>query len=283
MENKKGILYLIPSPIGNLKEFSPRQIETLNSVDYVFCEDTRNTLKLLTLFNIKKNLISCHEHNEKEMSKKAIDLLNNNKNIAYLSDAGYPGISDPGEILVKECVKNKIKIVPLSGSTASLNALVASALSTSHFLFYGFLPSKTSEKEKEINNLKYFPYTIIFYEAPHRINETINLLYSILGDRKLTIAREISKIHEEFIYSSLKEESQNNKEYKGELVLILEGNLNDDQKMKDEEIIEKYNELIKLNINKKDIILILTNLYKLNKNYLKKCLKYFNKIGFINF
>ena len=201
MENK-GILYLVPSPIGNLSDISKRIIDTLNSVDYIFCEDTRNTQKLLNLLNIKKTTISCHEHNEKEMSFKLISYLSEGKNIAYMSDAGYPAISDPGEILVKEVSKNNFKIIPLSGPTASLTALIASSLPTSHFLFYGFLSSKHSERIKEINELKSFPYTIIFYEAPHRINETLDDLYNTLGDRKITIARELSKEKKAVILSS---------------------------------------------------------------------------------
>lgn len=269
MENK-GILYLVPSPIGNLSDISKRIIDTLNSVDYIFCEDTRNTQKLLNLLNIKKTTISCHEHNEKEMSFKLISYLSEGKNIAYMSDAGYPAISDPGEILVKEVSKNNFKIIPLSGPTASLTALIASSLPTSHFLFYGFLSSKRSERIKEINKLKSFPYTIIFYEAPHRINETLDDLYNTLGDRKITIARELSKIHEEFIYTSLKEITSLNKEFKGELVLVLEGNnlSNEDNDLIN--IKDKYNELIKNNISKKDAITSLSLIYKINKNILKK-------------
>lgn len=269
MENK-GILYLVPSPIGNLSDISKRIIDTLNSVDYIFCEDTRNTQKLLNLLNIKKTTISCHEHNEKEMSFKLISYLSEGKNIAYMSDAGYPAISDPGEILVKEVSKNNFKIIPLSGPTASLTALIASSLPTSHFLFYGFLSSKHSERIKEINELKPFPYTIIFYEAPHRINETLDDLYNTLGDRKITIARELSKIHEEFIYTSLKEITSLNKEFKGELVLVLEGNTlsNEDNDLIN--IKDKYNELIKNNISKKDAITSLSLICKINKNILKK-------------
>ncbi len=270
MNQNKGILYLVPSPIGNLNDISKRIIDTLNSVDCIFCEDTRNTQKLLNLLNIKKNTISCHEHNEKEMSFKLISLLNEGKDIAYMSDAGYPAISDPGEILVKEVSKNNIKIVPLSGPTASLTALIASSLDTSHFLFYGFLNSKHSERIKEIKEIKDFPYTIIFYEAPHRINETLLDLYELLGDRKITIARELSKIHEEFIYTSLKEITSLNKEFKGELVLVLEGNTIKKDNYDLSLIIEKYNELIKNNISKKDAIISLSIIYKINKNILKK-------------
>ena len=270
MNQNKGILYLVPSPIGNLNDISKRIIDTLNSVDYIFCEDTRNTQKLLNLLNIKKTTISCHEHNEKEMSFKLISFINEGKNIAYMSDAGYPAISDPGEILVKEASKNNIKVVPLSGPTASLTALIASSLDTSHFLFYGFLKSKHSERLKEIENLKTFPHTIILYEAPHRINDTLKDLYEVLGDRKITIARELSKIHEEFIYTSLKEITSLNKEYKGELVLVLEGNSLSKEENDLSIIKDKYNELIKNNVSKKDAIISLSIIYKINKNFFKK-------------
>ena len=139
MNQNNGILYLIPSPIGNLSDMSKRSIEVLNMVDLIYCEDTRNTQKLLNLLNIKKKTISCHEHNEKEMSFKLISLLKEGHNIAYMSDAGYPAISDPGEILVKKAIENNIKIVPLPGPNAGLTALIASGLDISHFYFYGFL------------------------------------------------------------------------------------------------------------------------------------------------
>ncbi len=271
MNQNNGILYLIPSPIGNLSDMSKRSIEVLNMVDLIYCEDTRNTQKLLNLLNIKKKTISCHEHNEKEMSFKLISLLKEGHNIAYMSDAGYPAISDPGEILVNEVIKSNLKAVPLSGPTASLTALIASSLPTSHFLFYGFLSSKRNDRKKEINELKNFPYTIIFYEAPHRINETLIDLYEILGNRKITIAREISKIHEEFIYTNLKEISSLNKEFKGELVLILEGKeMKNNEENNIEEALEKYNELIKNGVNKKDALLCISLIYNINKNLIKK-------------
>lgn len=270
MENK-GVLYLIPSPIGNLGDMSKRSLEILNSIDYIFCEDTRNTGKLLNLLNIKKQLISCHEHNEKEMSLKLISFLNEGKNIGYMSDAGYPGISDPGEILVKEITKLGFKVIPLSGPTASLTALVASGIDTSHFLFYGFFDSKESSRKKEIEEIKNLPYTLIVYEAPHRIYDTLKNLYEILGDRKITIAREISKLHEEFIYTSLKEINENKKELIGEIVLIIEGKeIKDVISLTNEEIISKYNELIENNVNKKEAITSLSIIYKINKNLIKK-------------
>lgn len=267
----KGILFLIPSPLGNLNDVSKRVIETISLVDEIYCEDTRNTKKLLNLLSLNKKLYSCHEHNEKETSFLIINKLNNGLNIGYLSDAGNPGISDPGEILVKECIKNNIKVIPILGGSAFLSALIASSLDTDHFLFYGFLPSKKNERIKEIKNLSSFPYTICFYESPFRINETILDLYETLGNRKITIARELTKIHEEFIYTTLKEYLSENKELKGEIVLLLEGN-KQTKEIDEKEIIDKYKSLLSLGLSKKDAIISLASILNLNKNYLKKLL-----------
>lgn len=276
VQNKSGTFYLVPTPIGNIKEVSPRIYETLNMVLYIFCEDTRNTNKLLGLMGInnKKQLLSCHKFNEKEVSSKVINLLKEGNDVAYVSDAGYPGISDPGSILVKEIIKEDIKIIPLSGPSASLSSLVASGMDTDHFIFYGFFSSNKSNREKEIYSIMNLPYTIILYEAPHRVNETIDDLYKIVGNRKLTIVRELTKLHEEFIYTSLKEASENHKEYKGELVLVLEGNkiekTNDSIDINS--IIFKYNELIKNGINNKDAITALSVIYEIKKNKIKEIL-----------
>ena len=207
------------------------------------------------------------------MSSKAIELLENGENIAYMSDAGYPAISDPGSILVKECIKNNLKVTPISGPNAFINALVGSNLDTSHFIFYGFLNSKSSERKKELESLKEFPFTIIFYEAPHRINETLKDIYEIFDNRNITIARELTKLNEEFIYSTLEELASNPKEYKGELVLVVEGKINKKEtKLEEETIKTKYNELLKYNFSSKDAINILSIIYKVNKNSLKKIL-----------
>ena len=265
----EGRLYLIPSPIGNLEDVSPRVRNVLNECDLIACEDTRNTSKLLSLLGISKPTFSCHEHNEKEASSKLIEMIKNGKIIGYLSDAGYPGISDPGEILSKECIKNNIKVTPLSGPSAFINALVASSQDTTHFMFYGFLDSKSSQRKKELKEIKDFKNTIIFYEAPHRINDTLKDLYEVLGNRNITIAREISKIYEEFIYSSLKELTESPRDYKGELVLVIEGNTSKEE-IDEKEIKDLFNELIKSGLNKKDAINALSILKNINKNYLKK-------------
>ena len=265
-------LYLVPSPIGNLNEISPRIKETLLSVDFIACEDTRNTQKLLSLIGISKPCISCHEHNEQKESEIIVKKILNGQDCAYLSDAGFPCISDPGFLLVKECIKSNINIIPLSGPNAALLALIASGLDTDHFLFYGFLNPKISKKETEIEKLSSFPYTIILYESPHRINETIISLYKVLGNRKLVIARELTKKFEEFIRSDLKTLSSSNQEYKGELVLVLEGykEIEKGNVSLDKNVLEKAKKLESLNYSKKEIASILSTLYELNKNQIYK-------------
>lgn len=265
-------LYLVPSPIGNLNEISPRIKETLLSVDFIACEDTRNTQKLLSLIGISKACISCHEHNEQKESEIIVKKILNGQDCAYLSDAGFPCISDPGFLLVKECIKSNINIIPLSGPNAALLALIASGLDTDHFLFYGFLNPKISKKETEIEKLSSFPFTIIFYESPHRINETIISLYKVLGNRKLVIARELTKKFEEFIRSDLKTLSSSNQEYKGELVLVLEGykEIEKGNVSLDKSVLEKAKKLESLNYSKKEIASILSTLYELNKNQIYK-------------
>lgn len=265
-------LYLVPSPIGNLNEISPRVKETLLSVDFIACEDTRNTQKLLSLIGISKACISCHEHNEQKESEIIVKKILNGQDCAYLSDAGFPCISDPGFLLVKECIKSNINIIPLSGPNAALLALIASGLDTDHFLFYGFLNPKISKKETEIEKLSSFPFTIILYESPHRINETIISLYKVLGNRKLVIARELTKKFEEFIRSDLKTLSSSNQEYKGELVLVLEGykEIEKGNVSLDKSVLEKAKKLESLNYSKKEIASILSTLYELNKNQIYK-------------
>lgn len=265
-------LYLVPSPIGNLNEISPRIKETLLSVDFIACEDTRNTQKLLSLIGISKACISCHEHNEQKESEIIVKKILNGQDCAYLSDAGFPCISDPGFLLVKECIKSNINIIPLSGPNAALLALIASGLDTDHFLFYGFLNPKISKKETEIEKLSSFPFTVILYESPHRINETIISLYKVLGNRKLVIARELTKKFEEFIRSDLKTLSSSNQEYKGELVLVLEGykEIEKGNVSLDKSVLEKAKKLESLNYSKKEIASILSTLYELNKNQIYK-------------
>ena len=265
----KGSLYLIPAPIGNLSDVSPRVMETLNRVDFLACEDTRKTLKLLQLLNVKKVCLSCHEHNEMVASEKIINRILDGESAGYISDAGYPCISDPGFILASKAIENGITIIPLSGANAALNALVASGINPNHFLFYGFLPVKEGDMIKELNLLREFPYTIIFYESPHRINKTLKTLHQVLGNRKVTLAREISKLHEEFIYSDLSELAHLEKEIIGEIVLVVEGNIASKVEITDEEIIAHVSALTKNGLTKKDAIASTSLLLNINKNRIK--------------
>lgn len=267
------LLYLIASPIGNLKEFTPRALEVISDVDYVAAEDTRNTASLLNHFEIHKPLISLHEHNETKNSELVISKLKQGKKVVYLSDAGYPGISDPGNILVKLCLSNNINVSTISGSSAFINALVASGLSSSHFYFYGFLSSKDSEAKQELENLKTFDNTLIFYEAPHRINRTLNLLLEVLGNREITLARELTKLNEEYIRGTIEELSKiDETTIKGEIVLIVEGNKI--QNEIDESLLKKHLDyLLSKSISKKDAVEILASLLKVNKNSVYKLIK----------
>src|SRR5574344_148088 len=275
-----GNLYLIPSPIGNMKDVSPRVQETLLLCDYIACEDTRNTLKLLNILGIRKKCVSCHEHNELKISPSIIEDLKNGKNIGYLSDAGYPCISDPGHLLAKEAINNNITVVPLSGASAFLNALVGSGIDPSKFLFYGFLNSKSEDRKKELNNLKEVPFTVVFYESPHRIDKTLEDIYEVFGNRKITIARELTKIHEEFIRSTLKDLVEEKREYIGEMVLIINKYTASEEvseELSDEEITKYLNTLLNNGVNSKDAITSLALLKKTNKNRIKAIYYSLNK------
>lgn len=264
----KPLLYLVATPIGNLDEFSLRAQKVLNEMDYVASEDTRNTKKLLSLFNIYKPLISLHEHNEKEASQKVIELLKNGNKVAYVSDAGYPAISDPGQKLVKEALKNEINVSVVSGSNAMLNALVASGFDTSHFYFYGFLDARKSQRENQLSELKSMQNTIIFYESPHRIMDTLKSMNKILGNRDICIARELTKIHEEYIHAPL-DEIINIDETTliGEMVIVVEGNYSKEE-LNDEDIIQLAKKMMSEDktLSKKDISKLLSEQLKISKN-----------------
>ncbi len=260
------LLYVIATPIGNLKEFTPRAIEVINSLDLLAAEDTRNTKSLLAHFNISKPLISLHEHNETQIANQIIEKINQGCKVGYVSDAGYPLISDPGSILIKKCIDNNIAISTISGSSAFLNALIPSGLLQKEFYFYGFLSSKSSEAKMQLMSLSSFEKPIIFYEAPHRIINTLKLMYEILGDRKATIARELTKINEEIIYGTLYELSNIDAQtLKGEMVIVIEGNQNKTD-IDIKEIEEKIAFLKQKNLSNKDIVEIIVKLCNVRKN-----------------
>lgn len=226
MEEKvTGKLYLVPTPIGNLKDITLRALEVLKNVDVIGAEDTRQSLKLLNHFDIRKPLVSYHQHNENCKSEDIIDGLKNGKNIALVTDAGTPGISDPGSVIIQKCIAENIAFEVLPGATAITTALVYSGLDTSKFIFRGFLPREDKDRIPVIDEIKNSRETLIFYEAPHRILNTLGFLHSKLGNRKISICRELTKLHEEIIRFSL-EEAVNyyeNHNAKGEFVIVVEG------------------------------------------------------------
>ena len=267
---QRPILYLIATPIGNLKEMSSRALEIISEMDIIAAEDTRNAFSLLANYGIKKELFSLREHNEVEASKHLLTKILEGKKVAYMSDAGYPGISDPGYILVQEMIKNDICVSCVSGSSAFINALVASGLDTKHFFFYGFLSAKENETKEEILSLKNRKETIIFYEAPHRITKTLNLLNDILGNRYVCLARELTKINEEYIRGTLNELIKlDATTIKGEIVLIVEGN-KEEKAIDDDKIIARVNYFVALGLSQKDAINVVSEEFEVNKNYIKK-------------
>lgn len=221
----KGKLYLCPTPIGNLEDITLRALKVLEKVDLVAAEDTRVTIKLLNHFEIKTPLMSYHEHNKKTQGAKLVELLLEGKNIALVSDAGTPGLSDPGEDLVRESVKAGIKVVPLPGAAAAICALVSSGLSTKRFVFEGFLPQKARDRKERISELVLESRTVVFYEAPHRIMKTLKDLKEALGNRQIVLAREMTKIHEEFLRGSIEDIIKifESKRPRGEMVIVMEG------------------------------------------------------------
>ncbi|SDC56023.1 16S rRNA (cytidine1402-2'-O)-methyltransferase [Pelagirhabdus alkalitolerans] len=222
---ENGTLYVVPTPIGNLDDLTIRALNTLKEVDVIAAEDTRNTQKLLNHFNITTRIISYHEHSDKKRTDYLIEQLSEGKSIALVSDAGMPGISDPGEVLIKEAIAANYHVVVLPGANAALTALVGSGLNTDQFYFYGFLPRKNKEKKAAIELLKKQPSTIILYESPYRVKETLMLLHKELGDRNVALARELTKRFEEYIRGTLSEalDWMETGVIKGEFCIVIEG------------------------------------------------------------
>ncbi|MFL0247633.1 16S rRNA (cytidine(1402)-2'-O)-methyltransferase [Candidatus Clostridium stratigraminis] len=257
-----GKLYLVPTPIGNLGDITLRALEVLKAVDLIAAEDTRQSLKLLNHFEIKKSLISYHQHNEQEKSSCIIDKLEQGVNIAVVTDAGTPGISDPGSVLVSKCIEKNIEFEVLPGATAITTALVYSGLDTTKFLFRGFLPREKKDKKVVVEDLKDRKETLIFYEAPHRIQDTLQFLTEYFGERKVAICRELTKLHEQILRFTLSEALEYYKlnSPRGEYVIVIEGKTDmeilEEEKAKWETLsiedhIKKY---IKEGLNKKEAI-----------------------------
>lgn len=254
-ENNKATLYLVATPIGNLSEMTFRAIEILKSVDYIAAEDTRNTIKLLNHFQINTKLISHHEHNLHTSIQKVLSLLEEGCNIALVSDAGYPAISDPGYELVVEAIESGYNVVPISGANACLNALVVSGIAPQPFMFYGFLDHQDKKKKKELMALKDFEKTIVFYESPHRIRKTLQLLLEIFGNRNIALAREITKKHEEINRGTITEILEIVDDMKGEMVIVVEGNKNVAEEVVFEQSVQEHvDEYIKMGMSTKDAI-----------------------------
>ncbi len=223
---KTGILYICPTPIGNLEDITLRALRVLQEADLIAAEDTRRTLKLLNHYNIKTPMTSYYEHNKQQKSTYLIEQLKAGKNIALVSDAGTPGISDPGEELVKKALEEGIQVVSLPGPTAITTALVASGLPAGNFFFRGFLPRNAKERRLCLEDLKGLKDTIVLYVAPHRVLDVLEDCRGILGNRKIVLARELTKKYEEFIRGQLSDVITllSNREIKGEMVLLIEGN-----------------------------------------------------------
>ena len=251
----KNSLYLIPTPIGNFDDMTFRSIETLKLVDVLFCEDTRITKQMLNRFEINKKLISSNDHNEEKTKEIAVQLLEEGKNIGIVTDRGTPIISDPGYKIVEEVIKKGYNVIPLPGANALIPALISAGVNPSPFMFYGFLNAKKSKREKELQNLKNYPVTIIFYEAPHRIIEMLESVKEVLGERRISVAREISKLHEEIYRGTVSEviNELNSQEIRGEFVVVVEGNSNE-VSFEDMSVVEHVNMYIEEGLTEKDAL-----------------------------
>lgn len=270
-----GKLYICPTPIGNLEDMTYRSVRILNEVDLIAAEDTRHSIKLLNHFNISKPLTSYHDHNKDTKGNYLIDKLLDGENIALVSDAGMPGISDPGEEIIKQAIENNIEVEVLPGATASITALVGSGLNTSKFVFEGFLDRDKKLRRARLEEIKEEDKTIIFYESPHRIKDTLKDMLKILGNRKISVNRELTKKYQEIIRTDIESivELFNEKEIKGEFVLIVEG-FNGEKTIKNN--YEDLNEreyviiLIEEGLSKKDAIKTVCKERKLKKDVVYK-------------
>ncbi|OPJ55045.1 16S rRNA (cytidine(1402)-2'-O)-methyltransferase [Alkalithermobacter paradoxus] len=267
-----GKLYICATPIGNLEDITLRTINTLKEVDLIAAEDTRHTIKLLNHLGISKPLISYHEHNKENKGPVIIQKLLDGESIALVSDAGMPGISDPGEDIIKLAIQNNIEVIVLPGPSAFVNALVGSGLSTSRFSFEGFLERDKKERKKQLENLKYEDKTLIFYESPHRLTKMLEDMMNIFGeDRKVSICRELTKRYEEYIRTNLKEAVSifKDREIKGEFVLIVEGFKGEKEEINEYDnlnIREYVSKLMRDGVSKKDAIKHVAKERNLSKN-----------------
>lgn len=273
MEEKKvGTLYMVATPIGNLNDITLRALDVLKEVDLIAAEDTRHTLKLLNHFQISKPLISYYRHNEDIKSEVIINKLKEGQNVALVSDAGTPGICDPGEEVVRRCIDEGVKIVPIPGASAFVNALVCSGLSTKQFTFLGFLPLNKKLRKEKLDLIQKATDTIIIYEAPHKLKATLNDLAIILGARQVVLARELTKIHEEFIRGSINEIIAKSDGIKGEIIILIEGNkqVEHENELNNLPLEEHYKYYEKQGLEKKEIIKMIAKDKGVAKNEIYK-------------
>lgn len=266
-----GKLYLVATPIGNLEDITLRALKVLKEVDLIAAEDTRHTLGLLNHFKITKPLISYYKQNEKVKSEILITKLLEGQNIAVVSDAGTPGISDPGEEIVKCAIENNIEVIPIPGACAFVNALIASGMNTREFLFIGFLSAIKKDKKEKLEEIKYETKTIILYEAPHKLEGTLENILDILGDRNIVLARELTKIHEEFIRGRVSKILSEIDELRGEFVILIEGSSESKKDIQladlNEKTLEEHYEFYKnQGLDKKEIIKRVAKDRNVNKN-----------------
>ncbi|ARA98128.1 MULTISPECIES: 16S rRNA (cytidine(1402)-2'-O)-methyltransferase [Geobacillus] len=233
----QGTLYIVPTPIGNLEDMTFRAVRTLREADVIAAEDTRQTKKLLSHFDIHTPLVSYHEHNKYASGRQLVEWLKEGKNVALVSDAGMPGISDPGYELIVAALAERCRVVPLPGANAALTALVASGLPTGRFLFVGFLERAKKEKREQLLSLKTAAETLVFYEAPHRLKETLAAMYDVFGERRVALCRELTKRFEEFIRGDLSEAIAwaETTDIRGEFCIVVEGAQNGSEPEREEE------------------------------------------------
>lgn len=266
-EKNKGNLYIVATPIGNLEDITLRAVRILKEVDLIAAEDTRHTLKLLNHLEISKPMISYHRHNEGERTDDLIKELEAGKQIALVSDAGTPGICDPGEEIIKRCIEKNIKIIPIPGACAMVNALIASGVSTKEFSFLGFLPLNKKTRREKLEEIKNSNKTTILYEAPHKLKNTLKDLSDIVGNRKMVLARELTKIHEEYIRGTVDELIEKSENLKGEIVLIIEeSKKKEENKLNNLSLEEHYNFYKTQGLSKKEIIKKIAKDRNVNKN-----------------
>lgn len=261
-----GKLYLVATPIGNLEDITLRAIRILKEVDIIAAEDTRHTLKLLNHLEIKKTMLSYYRHNEEIKAEVLINKLKEGKTIALVSDAGTPGISDPGEEVVKKAIKEGIEIVPIPGACAFVNALISSGLDTKNFKFFGFLPQNKKNRKQLLEEIQKETGTSILYEAPHKLLETLEELKEYIEERNVVVAKEITKVHEKYIRGTLQEILAQMKEVKGEYVILIEGMIIKEQEWENISLEEHYEYYEKKGYEKKDIIKKVAKDRKVSKN-----------------